>query len=253
MRGARGAARRNAFVTDSLVAEAVEPLLSGRFGHPYLHSQTCAASAGLLDGSLPEGSVAVCDEVADGLGPPGSGIFCSVLLQPPPERSALELPLVGCMAAADAVERDLGLAAQIKWPAEVMMNRGSVARAFAAGGAGAVVLSVVVNVNQTREQLAADSRAPAASLLTIDGTRRDRASILATLLGQLELHYDLWRARGIDGIYDFLGPRDFLRGRKVAVNGTTGYATRIDRQGRLEIETESGPRLVESGVVSYER
>jgi len=47
--------------------------------------------------------------------------------------------------------------------------------------------------------------------------------------------------------------RDFLRGRKVAVNGTTGYAIRIDRQGRLEIETESGPQLVESGLLTYER
>lgn len=240
-------------MTDSLTAEAVEPLLAGRFGRPYLYAQACSASAALLDPSLPEGSVAVCDEVAGGLGPPGSGIFCSVLLRPPAERNALELPLVGCMAAADAVEQDLGLAAQIKWPDEVMVNRGSVGRALAESGGGSAVLSVVVNVNQSREQLAADGRAPAASLLTIDGTRRDPASILVTLLAQLELHYDLWQARGIDGIYDFLGPRDFLRGRKVAVNGTTGYATRIDRRGRLEIATESGPRLVESGTLSYER
>ena len=254
MRGAGGAARVDATVTDSLTPDSVEPLLTGRFGRPYLYAQTCSSREDLLDSSLPEGAVAACEEPPGGAGPPGSAIFCRVLLRPPPAaRSTLEVPLVACMAVADAVERDLGLAAQIKWPDDVMVNRRRVAFARTEGADGATRVTIVVNVNQTREQLPADAREPEGSLLTIDGTPRNRASILATLLAQLELYYDLWRADGIDGIYDFLGARDFLRGRKVLVDGTAGYATGIDRQGRLEIETERGPRLVESGPVTYER
>ena len=55
-------------------------------------------------------------------------------------------------------------------------------------------------------------------------------------------------------MYDRLGPRDFLRGRRVRVNGTRGTAVKVDRSGRLEIDTGDHRIVaVESGEVSYER
>ena len=62
----------------------------------------------------------------------------------------------------------------------------------------------------------------AGSLLTTDGVRRERAPILADLLLRLEQAYDRWREGGLDAIYDGLGARDFLRGRRVFVDGETG-------------------------------
>ena len=248
-------------VSDSLAPDSVEPLLSGRFGRPYLYEATCESTQLLLDPALPEGAAAVCDEQTAGRGrlgrrwqaPAGTAVLCSVLLRPPAERRSAELSLVGGMAAADAAERALGLTAQIKWPNDVMVNRRKVAGALAEARDGAVVLGIGLNVNQPREQLPSDPRTPAASLLTIDGVRRERAPILATLLARLELHYDRWRERGIDGLYDTLGARDFLRGRRVSVNGTSGYAIGIDRRGRLEIDAGGERMLVESGEISYER
>ena len=59
---------------------------------------------------------------------------------------------------------------------------------------------------------------------------------------------------GLDAVYEGLGPRDFLRGRRVTVNGTAGTAVMIDREGRLEIAVGHGEvRAVESGEVLYER
>ena len=246
-------------MADSLEPAVVEPLLAGRFGRPYRYEQSCESTQLLLTAS--EGAVAVCDEQTSGRGrfgrswqaPPGTAILCSILLRPPAERRAPELSLVGGMAAADAVEHALGLAAQIKWPNDVMVNRRKVAGVLAEARNSAVVLGIGVNVNQRREDLPADPRSPASSLRTIDGVERDRAPILAALVDRLEAHYDTWRDAGLDALYDFLGARDFLRGRRVAVDGAQGYAVGIDRQGRLEIDTDDGRRAFESGEVSYER
>jgi BirA family biotin operon repressor/biotin-[acetyl-CoA-carboxylase] ligase len=246
---------------DSLEPAVVEPLLAGRLGRPYRYEPSCESTQLLLDQRAAEGAVAVCDEQTSGRGrlgrawqaPAGTSILCSIVLRPPPERQLAELSLVAGMAVADAVEEALGLAAQIKWPNDVMVNRRKVAGVLAEARDGAVVLGIGVNVNQTREQLPAESRSAAASLRTIDGVERQRAPVLAVLLERLEAQYGAWRESGLDGIYDFLGARDFLRGRRVAVDGTEGYAVGIDRQGRLEIDTGDGRRAVASGEVTYER
>jgi len=247
-------------MTDSLEPAVVEPLLAGRFGRPYRYEQSCESTQLLLAAGA-EGAIAVCDEQTSGRGrlgrswdaPPGTAILCSILLRPPAERRAPELSLVGGMAAADAVEHALGLAAQIKWPNDVMVNRRKVAGLLAEARDGDVVLGVGINVNQMREQLPADPRSPAASLRTIDGIERERAPILAQLLDRLEAHYDAWCDAGLDALYDFLGARDFLRGRRIAVDGTRGYAVGIDRHGRLGVDTDGGRRAFESGEVTYER
>ena len=237
------------------------PLLRGRLGRPYRYEASCESTQELLDPSLPEGAVAVCEEQTRGRGrlgrswdaTAGTALLCSILLRPPAERRAAELSLVAGTAAADAVEQALGLTAQIKWPNDVMVNRRKVGGILAELRDGAVVVGVGINVNQTREQLPLDARTPAGSLRTLDGVSRERAPILATLLERLELHYDRWREGGVNAIYDVLGARDFLRGRRVAVDGAIGYAVGIDRSGRLEIDVDGERRLIESGDVTYER
>ena len=248
-------------MTDSLTLDTVEPLLVGRLGRPYRFEAICESSQLLVDSAAPEGAVAVCDEQTGGRGrrggswqaPPGAAILCSTVLRPPPDRPIPELSLVAGMAAADAVEEALGLTAQIKWPNDVMVNRRKVAGVLAEARDGAVVLGIGINVNQERGELPPDAQVPAASLRTVDGVRRPRAPLLATLLARLERQYELWRDGGLEAIYHGLGARDFLRGRKVSVDGATGYAVGIDRTGCLEIDIDGERRVVRSGSVRYER
>ncbi len=247
---------------DLLTAEVVEPLLRGRLGKPYRFEQRTASTQDLLDPEMHEGAVAVAEEQTAGRGrmgrrweaPPGTAIHCSVLLKPPPTRRPPELSLVAGVAVADAVERTIGLAVQIKWPNDVMLRRWKVAGCLAEQRGPAVVLGIGINVNQRRDQLPPVTGAPPGSLYLATGREWPRAPLLAMLLADLERCYSEWLASGLEAIYPYLGSRDFLRGRRVSVDGTSGTAEMIDRDGRLRIAVDGNQSVaVESGEVSYER
>ena len=208
---------------------------------------------------MPEGAVAVADFQTAGRGRLGPdvggaarlGLLASVLLKPPAGRPLPQLALVAGVAVADALEELTGLAVQIKWPNDVMLRRTKVAGILAEARDGAVVLGIGVNVNQTREQLPERG----GSLRTATGPRvgpRRRARRGARRARRPVRASGV--AGGLDAVYDGLGARDFLRGRTVTVEGTSGVAEMIDRDGRLRIAIGRGEHVtVESGEVTYER
>ena len=222
----------------------IEPLLRGRFGRPYRYVEETESTQALLGPDDPEGAVAVAEHQTAGRGrlgrrweaPPGTAITASVLLRPAEGSPIQQLSLVAGLAVAETVEEALELSAQIKWPNDVMIDRRKVAGVLAEARDGIVVLGIGVNVNQTRDQLPEDTRVPPASLRTVDGAVRDRAPLLADLLARLEEHYDAWSAGGLDAVFDGIGSRDFLRGRRVSVDGHDGVAGGLDRQGRLLVD-----------------
>lgn len=246
---------------DSLAPEHVEPLLTGRFGHPYLYEASCDTTQEVLGADLAEGALALCDQQTQGRGrlgrswtaPPGTAILCSLLLRPPDDRVVSELSLVAGTAVAEAIEGAVALAVQVKWPNDVMLNRRKVAGILAEASDGVVVVGIGVNVNQERSDLPEDANVPAASLYTIDGIKRERGPLLVAILDRLEVNYDAWLERGLDGVYDSLGSRDFLRGRRIAVNGESGVGVKIDRDGRFVVDVGGENRAIESGEIAYER
>ena len=246
---------------DSLSPERVEPLLTGRFGQPYVYEQSCGSTQELLDAGMPEGALALCDEQTQGRGrlgrswtaPPGTAILASLLLRPPSDRVVSELSLVAGTAVAEAIEGGVGLAVQVKWPNDVMLNRRKVAGILAEASDGIVAVGIGVNVNQERSDLPEDTPVSAGSLYTIDGVKRERGPLLAGILERLEVNYDAWLERGLDGVYDSLGTRDFLRGRRIAVNGESGVGVKIDRDGRFIVDVDGEERAVESGEIAFER
>jgi BirA family transcriptional regulator, biotin operon repressor / biotin---[acetyl-CoA-carboxylase] ligase len=229
-----------------------------RLGEPRIEVESCESTQALLDPSMPEGALAVANFQTAGRGrlgrtweaPAGAALLCSVLLKPPPDRALPQLSLVAGVAVADALEDLSGLALQIKWPNDVMLRRLKVAGILAEAREGAVVLGIGLNLSQTPEQLPER----AASLWTATGRVWKRDAVLEAVLAALGFRYEQWRAGGLDAVYDGLAPRDFLRGRRVSVDGTAGTAAKIDREGRLEIAVGHGDvRTVESGEVMYER
>src|SRR5262249_36257087 len=161
--------------------------------------------------------------------PPGSSLLVSILLRPPTERRLPELSLVAAVATAESVEQATGLATQIKWPNDVMLNRRKIAGILCELSDGTVVVGIGVNVSQNRHALRLDASTEPGSLRTLTGLSFDRAALLASLLSALERRYDAWASGGLDAVYDDLGARDFLRGRRIAVDGEHAVAVQIAR------------------------
>jgi biotin-(acetyl-CoA carboxylase) ligase len=154
-----------------------------------------------------------------------------VRVELPADGPAVELALAGAVGAADAVERWLGLSAQIRWPGEELVNRKPVASARA----GWVELDLD-------------------ALRRADGVAREEAELRADLEAAVARALEEWKAGGLDALYVRLGPRDFLRGRHVTVDGVGGTAVLIDRRGRLQVRLDDGSeRVLEDGEVTYER
>src|SRR5262245_49722943 len=218
-----------------------------KLGETRIHVESCESTQALIDPSMAEGTVAVADVQTAGRGrlgrtwetPPRSAVLASVLLKPPAGRPLPQLALVAGVAVADALERLTGLAVQIKWPNDVMLRRTKVAGILAEARDGAVVLGIGINVSQGREALPERG----GSLLSASGQEWDRDEVLDAVLADLGRRYDQWCEGGLDAIYDGLGARDFLRGRPVTVDGTSGTAELIDRDGRLRIAVGHGEHV----------
>ncbi len=240
-----------------LTADVVEPLLRGRFGRPYLWSESCASTQDALRAAdLPEGAVALTEHQTAGRGRlgrswedvAGQSLLFSVLLRPPGGTAHPELSLVAGLAVAEAVEESRD-AAGIKWPNDVLLEGRKVAGVLLEGSEGAVVCGIGINVAQTEAELPATSL-PAGSLSTVTGHAPDRAELLVALLEIFEHRYDAWCRSGLAPLLDELEARNVLRGKRVQIAGEDGTAGRIGPDGRLTLHLEDGTTvLIGSGEV----
>lgn len=196
---------------DSLAPEHVLPRLRGRFGREYLYAERCPSTQRLLEPGAPEGAVAVAEEQTEGRGrlgrrwyaPPRSSILCSVVLRPSVPGDRLpELSVVAGEACAEAIASATGLAAELKFPNDVLIGGRKVAGILAEANEGRVVLGIGINVNVPEAELPREVRLPATSLLAETGSPVDRAELLAALLERLERRYDGWLASAAEARED---------------------------------------------------
>jgi len=188
-------------VADSLAPDAVRPLLLGRFGRVYRYAEVTRSTQQMLGEDSAEGAVAVTEEQTEGRGrlgrrweaAAGSSILVSVLLVPPVEPPRLpELSLVAGGAVAQAIAEITGIEPAIKFPNDLLIGMRKVAGILAESSEGRVVLGIGVNVNQTAQELPADTLTPPTSLRVVLGEPVERARLLAAILLHLERDYDAW-------------------------------------------------------------
>jgi len=242
-----------------LAPERVRPRLRGAFGDPYLYfDETPSTQDTFRESEHSEGAVAVAEHQTAGRGrsgrrwedEPGTALLFSVVLEPPAGAVLPQVSLVVGVAVAVALERESAVPTLVKWPNDVLVERDKVAGILLEASGGRVVCGIGINVDQGKEELPRETRAPATSLRLAAGRRFDRGVVLAATLQELERWYGAWREHGLAALADELERRNALAGAAVVVDGRHGTAGAIASDGRLTVELEGGGIvLVESGEV----
>jgi BirA family transcriptional regulator, biotin operon repressor / biotin---[acetyl-CoA-carboxylase] ligase len=249
--------------TEALDAAHVTPLLTtawlGRAyeWHASLASTNDRAASRAREGA-PEGLVVAADVQSAGRGrlgrvwhsPAGENLYVSLLLRP--ARAAAEIPPLTLLAGA-AVARalaGLGFRPRLKWPNDVQLVEGGVARKVAGlltemasegGRVGHVVVGLGLNVNTSVFPPELSERAT--SLRRSAGRPLERARVLAAVLAAFEPLYDAFRSDGPAAAaaswqeYAALGERC-----RVSAPGEPleGIALGIDPDGALRLRDDAG-------------
>lgn len=257
---------------DLLSAAAIETGLDTAWaGHPCMYLDTVDSTnltaRQLAAQGAPHGTLVVAGEQTAGRGRRGRGweaakdenIMMTLLVQPklPGERLP-QLSLVCAIAVARGIEHATGLAAQIKWPNDVVVEGKKVCGMLLEmtgkdGAADCVAAGVGINVHQ---RVFPEAFAQTASSLDVlGGARFDRAEIIRAFLrafetrcGQLE--------RGDWAVlmeeYRMLSATLGKRVRVIGLDGEfVGRAVALEEKGALVVETADGrQRTVLAGDVS---
>lgn len=216
----------------------------------------------------PDGTVVVADGQSAGKGrlgrrwhsPPGVNLHVSVLLRPavPPQR-APQLSFVAAVAVARAIHELCGLAAEVKWPNDLLLDGRKVAGLLSEMNAESerihyVVLGMGINVNMDADQFPEDLRYPATSLKLATGRRWPRAPLARLLLQHLDQLYAQFLDEGFAPIarqWEELCP---WQGRRVEVDRggdrVQGLFAGIDDQGALLLDQgDKAPLRIYAGDV----
>lgn len=211
-----------------------------------------------LDAGAPDFSLIVADEQTAGRGragrrwhtPAGAALAFSLVLRPAPDEPLWAHAPLAALAVHGALT-DLGLAAAIKWPNDVLIDGRKVCGVLAeTRWQGDAFLGAVLGtgVNVLPEAVPQGSLPfPATSVSAALGSSIDRWALLASILEQL-LH---WRTR--TGSPDFIADweeRLAFRGEKVVVGKESGTLVGLAEDGCLQLRTARGIRSFPAGDLS---
>ena len=227
-------------------------------------ASTNADLAELARRGAPEGTVLLAEHQTAGRGrqgrswesPPRAGLTFSVLLRPP--QVSGWLPLLAGLAVVVAVNEQAGTAAGLKWPNDVVVDGAGggqrklagLLTEVAAGGDGAVIVGIGLNVTTRSDELP-DPRAT--SLAVAGSMTTDRSVLLKAVLRSLARAYASWRADpdALRAAYRAACVTLDQRVRVQLPGGQSyeGVATEVDTDGRLVV----GERSFAAGDVIHLR
>lgn len=231
-------------------------------GDPLLYwteiDSTNTRAATLTPTEAPVGATLVADHQTAGRGrlqrrwvaAPGSGLTFTVVLGP--LAPAWIAPMATGLAVADTLGA-LGIAAQLKWPNDVLIGEqkcaGVLIEGKRVGDAYWLLAGIGINVRQADPELAAATYADAHLAQPVR-----REDLLVEVLARLEG----WRDRGVQdpaAVRDAWAARLSTIGRGVTVQAPherfTGVATGITAEGALRVRLVDGSeRVVQAGDVT---
>jgi BirA family biotin operon repressor/biotin-[acetyl-CoA-carboxylase] ligase len=217
-------------------------------GTPRLHyrvvDSTNARARALAEHGAPHGTLVTADTQTAGKGrqgrvwtaSPGRALLCSLLIRDPPKL----LPLMAGVAVAEEV----GDAARIKWPNDVLLDGRKVAGILVEGRPQEswAVLGIGLNVAMQESDFPPELRDRAGGLGRAPG---EIDPTLERLLDGLSR----WLNAPYSVVLDAVRHRDALIGRHVRWAGGAGEAAGVDDEGQLVVSVDGGRVALSAGEV----
>ena len=258
---------------DILVPSLVRAELPhGEIGHKIIHyfrtESTNGVALGLDAQTGPHGTVVIAEEQTAGRGRLGrnwyseksSGIYASIILRPPLSPAAAPiLTLLAGVAAHNAVRSVTGLAADIRWPNDVLVDGKKVCGILTEMKAEVdrlhmVVVGIGINVNH--RSMPEELREIATSLALKGGRHYSRLHILAELLRGVERYYHMLLKEGNAAIVrEWSAASSYAEGKSVHVKVCggeySGITAGLDASGALKVCRDGGsPELLVAGEIT---
>jgi BirA family biotin operon repressor/biotin-[acetyl-CoA-carboxylase] ligase len=205
----------------------------------------------------PEGAVVLAEEQTAGRGRAGrswhsergAGLYVTLLLRP--KLSPVQAPLLTMLAglsAHTAVQGLTGLAAEVKWPNDLLLNGKKVGGILTEMHAEPnavrfVIIGIGINVNQ--EKFPGELAATATSLRKESGRLQSRLELLVRLLSQFESDYNRFLREGAQYVVQrFELVSGFADGKRVRVDTGmetyTGRTAGLSPEGLLIVRKDAG-------------
>jgi BirA family biotin operon repressor/biotin-[acetyl-CoA-carboxylase] ligase len=263
-------------VPDILTPDMLRQRLKGSlFGkHIYHFFKTDSTNRVALElghAGEPEGTVVLAEEQTAGKGRAGrawqseraAGIYVTLLLRP--RLAPVQAPLLTMMAglsARTAIEAQTRLAADLKWPNDLILGGKKVGGILTEMHAEPsqvrfVIVGIGLNVNQ--EKFPGELGTTASSLRIETGKQVSRLELLVRLLREFENDYNRFLREGPAGVTEkFETVSSYARGKRVRVtNGSASFAgttAGLGPEGLLLVKRDDGQVVtVISGDVAEAR
>jgi BirA family biotin operon repressor/biotin-[acetyl-CoA-carboxylase] ligase len=205
-----------------------------------------------------EGTVVIAESQTKGRGrkgrswisPSDGGVYLSVILRPNLMPSqAVQISLIGGVAAINAIKRVTPLQPKIKWPNDIILGGKKVGGILTEmscelDGVNYVVLGIGINVNTANSLLSEQTGGIATSLAERCGEHVSRVRFVRCLLSEFETCYSEFLVSGFSSIREKWKALNNTIGSWVKVGEgkeqIEGEALDIDREGFLLVRKEDG-------------
>jgi BirA family biotin operon repressor/biotin-[acetyl-CoA-carboxylase] ligase len=200
-------------MSSPLDAAALGVALVGYYPQVDVADSTGSTNADLLAAArtgAPDRTVLIAETQTEGRGrrarrwvsPPGTGLYLSVLLRPSEVAAPAlgTLSMVAGLALAETVRETAGVAADLKWPNDLLIGGAKCAGILcevADSSPAAVVVGIGLNVGPLGEDVEpGPGGLPATSLTDAGATETDRSALVIALLDAFAELEARWRAAG---------------------------------------------------------
>src|SRR3954454_11005472 len=213
----------------------------------------------------PAGYVLIAEEQTAGRGrldrswqaPARSSLLMSVLLRPQPAATSWTLlPFVTGVAVAEALRAVGQLAAELKWPNDVLVSGRKLGGILVERVDSAVVVGIGLNVSLRSAALPV----PTATSVALAGGVADREGLAKEVLRALARRYDLWQSASGASSSILPAYREICAtiGWTVKVElpgdeSVDGLVSAVDDTGRLVVMSADGATAVSAGDVVHVR